>query len=97
MHSLASPRDCRSLSAQSPAPVPTNSHRVSRGPWLQKRYLPSWLLRPHVPVPKPLTNFAVTLAGQSWQLGPPAAGLRDLPDVTLRESFPGCLDLYSSL
>jgi hypothetical protein len=27
-----------------------------------------------------------TLAGQSLQLGPPAAGLQDLPDVTVRES-----------
>ena len=34
------------------------------------------------------------LAGQSLQLGPPAAGLQDLPDVTSPESFPGCLDLY---
>jgi hypothetical protein len=56
--------------------------------------LPSLLLQPHVPVPKPLTNFAFTLVGQSLQLGPSAAGLQDLPDVTLRESFPGCLDLY---
>ncbi len=34
-----------------------------------------------MPVPKPLTNFAFTLAGQSLQLGLSAAGLRDLPDV----------------
>lgn len=44
--------------------------------------LPSLLLRPHVPVPKPLTNFAVTLVGRSLQLGPSAAGLRHLPDVS---------------
>jgi hypothetical protein len=55
----------------------------------------SSLLRPHVSVPKPLTNFAFTLAGQSLQLGPSAAGLQDLPDVWSRESFPRCLDLYS--
>ncbi len=36
-----------------------------------------------MPVPKPLTNFAFTLAGQSLQLGLSAAGLRDLPDVSL--------------
>ena len=88
MHSLASPWDYRSLPAQRPAPVPTNPHHVPRGPLLQKRYLPSSLLRPHVPVLKPLTNFAFTLAGQSLQLGPPAAGLQDLPDVTTCESFP---------
>src|SRR5437667_11033489 len=29
LHSLASPRDYSSLSAQSPAPIPTNSHHVS--------------------------------------------------------------------
>ena len=81
-HSLASRRDCRLLPTQRSAPVPTNSHHVPRGPLLQKRYLPSLLLRPHVPVPKPLTNFAFTLAGQSLQLGPPTAGLQDLPDVT---------------
>ena len=34
------------------------------------------------------------LAGQSLQLGPPAAGLWDLPDVTFPKSFPRCLDLY---
>ena len=95
MHGLANRRDCRLLPTQRSAPVPTNSHHVPRGPLLQKRYLPSWLLRPHVPVLKPLTCFAFTLAGQSLQLGPPAAGLQDLPDVTTRESFPRCLDLYS--
>ncbi len=41
---------------------------------------PSLLLRPHVPVPKPLPSFAFTLAAESLQLGPSAAGLRDLPD-----------------
>ena len=55
---------------------------------------PSLLLRPHVPVPKPLPSFAFTLAAESLQLGPSAAGLRDLPDVTSPESFTGCLDLY---
>jgi hypothetical protein len=34
------------------------------------------------------------LAGQSLQFGPPSAGLQDLPDVTSRESFSRCLDLY---
>ncbi len=34
------------------------------------------------------------LAGQSSRLGPPTAGLRHLPDVTARESFPRCLDPY---
>jgi len=81
-HSLASHRVCRLLPTPSSAPIPTNSHHVPRGPWLQKRYLLSLLLRPHVPVPMPLTNFAFTLAGQSLQLGPSAAGLQDLPDVT---------------
>jgi hypothetical protein len=81
-HSLASRRVCRFVPTQRSAPVPPNSHHVPRGPLLQKRYLPSLLLRPHVPVPKPLTNFAFTPAGQSLQLGPPAAGLRDLPDVS---------------
>ena len=47
-----------------------------------------------MPVPTPLTNFAFTLVGQSWQLGPTTAGHQDLPDVYNCESFPGCLDLY---
>jgi hypothetical protein len=81
-HSLASRRVCRFLPTPRSAPVPINSHHVPRGPLLQKRYLPSLLLRPQVPVPKPLTNFAFTLAGQSLQLGPSAAGLQNLPDVT---------------
>ncbi len=34
------------------------------------------------------------LVGQSSQLGPPTAGLQDLPDITPRESFSRCLDLY---
>ena len=93
-HSLVTTEGFRSLPASHPAPAHSSLHSVPRGPLLRKRYLPSTLLRPHVPIPKPLPNFAFTLAGQSLQLGPSAAGLQDLPDVTVRESFPGCLDLY---
>jgi hypothetical protein len=44
--------------------------------------------------PKPLPGFAFTLAGQSLQLRPSAAGLGNLPDVMCREPFLGCLDPY---
>jgi hypothetical protein len=64
------------------------------GPLLKEHYLLSLLLRPHVPVLRPLSCFAFTLAAESLQLRPPTAGPQDLPDVYLCESFAGCLDLY---
>lgn len=64
------------------------------GPLLEKYYLLSLLLRPHVPVLRPLSYFAFTLAAKSLQLGPPTAGPLDLPDVYHCESVTGCLDLY---
>jgi hypothetical protein len=54
------------------------------GPLLKEHYLLSLLLRPHVPVLRPLGCFAFTLAAESLQLGPPTAGPQDLPDVCLR-------------
>lgn len=42
---------------------------------------PSSLLRPDVPVPMPLINYAFWLVDESSQFGPPTAGHRDLPDV----------------
>ncbi len=95
-HSLASRHICRLLPALRPAPC-SDITRTTCPVVLRSRSITllSLLLRPHVPVPKPLTNFAFTLVDQSLQLGPSAAGLQDLPDLSSRESFPGCLHLYS--
>ncbi len=95
-HSLASRHLCRLLPALRPAPC-SDITRTTCPVVLRSRSITllSLLLRPHVPVPKPLTNFAFTLVDQSLQLGPSAAGLQDLPDLSSRESFPGCLHLYS--
>jgi hypothetical protein len=82
-------------SGMHPAPARRTLHSVPRGPLLPGRLIPVPLLRPHVPVPKPLPSFAIyTFAGQSLQLGPSAAGLWHLPDVICREPFLGCLDPY---
>ncbi len=95
-HSLASRWDYRLLPAQRPAACPGQTRTTCPEVLGSRGITPlSSLLRPHVPVPKPLTNCAFTLVGQSLQFGPSTAGLLDLPDVTFRESFPGCLDLYS--
>ena len=65
------------------------------GPLLEKYYLLSSLLRPHVPVLRPLRHFALKLVDWSpCSLGQPTAGPQDLPDVYHHESLTGCLHLY---
>ena len=57
---------------------------VPRGPLLWECSLPSSLLRPHVPIPLPLANFACRLVGESLPLRPPAAGQGTFPTLHLR-------------
>jgi hypothetical protein len=94
-HSLAS-RRVWLLPALRPASCPDNSHHVPSGPSLRKHYASFFALTTTCASPKasPPTS-PCRLAGESLQLGPPAAALQDLPDVSSRESFPRCLDLYS--
>ena len=56
---------------------------VPRGPLLQECYLPSLLLRPHVPVHLPLITFAFTLGDESLPLRPPTAGQWTFPALGL--------------
>jgi len=55
--------------------------------------LPSSLLRPHVPILKPLDNFFLS-SSSPCSLYHSTAGLQDLPDLILCVSFPRCLDPY---
>jgi hypothetical protein len=93
-HSLVTTLGYRSIPAWHPAPAHKPLHSVPRGPLLQGGLTPCLALTTSCASPKPLAGFAFTLAGQSLQLGPSAAGLGNLPDVICREPFPGCLDPY---
>jgi hypothetical protein len=93
-HSLVTTVGVRSLPASYPAPAHNSLHSVPRGPLLRGGLAPFLALTTSCASPKPLAGFAFTLAGQSLQLGPSAAGHGDLPDVICREPFPGCLDPY---
>jgi len=67
---------------------------LPRGPLLRKALRsPSSLLRPHVPILKPLDNFFLS-SSSPCSLYHSAAGLQDLPDLILCVSFPRCLDPY---
>jgi hypothetical protein len=93
-HSLVTAVSFRSLPAWQPAPAHNTLHSVPRGPLLRGGLAPFIALTTSCASPKPLAGFAFTLAGQSLQLRPSAAGLGNLPDVICREPFLGCLDPY---
>ena len=67
---------------------------LPRGPLLRKAlHSPSSLLRPHVPILKPLDDFLLSPSGPC-SLYHSTAGLQDLPHLILYVSFPRCLDPY---
>lgn len=95
-HSLASCRVCKFGPALRPAPL--SRQLAPRAQWPFAPEALRFLLRSydHMCQSQSLSPTSLCrLAGESLQLGPSAAGLQDLPVVSSRESFPGCLDLYS--